>query len=126
MQGFDTYADEREFVAGQIETLIADGLQPSEVAIFGKTRRLFSWFEKELRKRNIRASNVAGDGVFVSTMHGAKRLEFLIVFMVGCQQSQIPGKIGAGTAYDPEAKRQAFQRERNLLYVCMTRARKQA
>ena len=64
-----------------------------------------------------------GNDVFVSTMHGAKGLEFRHVFIVGCQKGDVPAKVGIDMAADPAEKEAVLQREKNLLYVSMTRAR---
>lgn len=66
-----------------------------------------------------------GNDVFVSTMHGAKGLEFRHVFVVGCQQGQVPANFALFMAGDSVEKAAALRREKNLLYVSMTRARDQ-
>ena len=54
--------------------------------------------------------------VTLMTMHGAKGLEFPVVFVVGCEDGLIPFK-----REDPDDWSEA--EERRLLYVAMTRAR---
>ena len=58
-----------------------------------------------------------GDGVHVSTIHGAKGKEFDVVFIVGLEDETIPGR----AADDPGQ----LEGERRCLYVAMTRARTQ-
>ena len=56
------------------------------------------------------------DAVTLSTLHGAKGLEFPVVFLCGVQAGKIPLTGGRGT--DPEE-------ERRLFYVGLTRAREE-
>ena len=132
MQGFNRYEDEREFVGERIGELIAGGTRPSEIAVFARLKRLRYYFEEELKRRNIpicmpdrREDDSTEVGVYMSTMHGAKGMEFRFVFIVGCQQGQMPARAPIGMASDEMEKKAALQREKNLLYVSMTRAREQ-
>lgn len=56
-------------------------------------------------------------GVTVTTMHGAKGLEFDVVFIVGAEDEIIPGRRKSQTAAD-------IEEERRLFFVAVTRARK--
>ncbi len=58
------------------------------------------------------------DGLILSTVHLAKGLEFDTVFISGVKEGLIPH---ARSFYDPDA----MEEERRLLYVAMTRARKE-
>ena len=55
------------------------------------------------------------DGVCISTVHGAKGLEWDFVIILGCEHESYPGK-KAETLEDIES-------ERRLMYVAVTRAR---
>ncbi|MBN2356271.1 ATP-binding domain-containing protein, partial [candidate division KSB1 bacterium] len=68
--------------------------------------------QKEVDQLNLRA-----DQVSVLTMHAAKGLEFPVVFIIGCEENILPFSFGSLMS-DP-------QEERRLLYVGMTRARRQ-
>ena len=129
---FLQYEEETKYVAAEIARLIAEGIPPWQIAVFARIKRLRYWFEKALKDRQIPVDLPDkpngpdhGKGVFVSTMHGAKGLEFRSVFVVGCQSGQVPWRIALDMAADEAAKQAAYQRERNLLYVSMTRARDQ-
>ncbi len=54
--------------------------------------------------------------VSLLTMHGAKGLEFEVVFVAGCETNLLPG-----TSVTPEE----IEEERRLFYVAMTRAKEQ-
>jgi DNA helicase-2/ATP-dependent DNA helicase PcrA len=60
------------------------------------------------------------NGVTLSTMHGAKGLEWPVVFIVRCNEDTIPLNASMG---DDELSLSLMQEERRLLYVAMTRAR---
>ena len=60
------------------------------------------------------ARRTEGQGLVVTTMHGAKGLEFDTVYIAGAEQSLTPGqKAGA-----------ALEEERRLFYVAVTRAKR--
>src|SRR5208283_2891843 len=126
------YGEETKYVGKEVARLIAEGIPPWQIAVFARVKRLRYWFEKALKDRKIPVDLPDkpngpdhGKGVFVSTMHGAKGLEFRYVFVVGCQCGQVPWRMAMDMAADETAKQAALQRERNLLYVSMTRARDQ-
>jgi len=56
-------------------------------------------------------------------MHSAKGLEFRHVFVVRCDDGQIPAREPVDMAADQAAVVAVLRREKNLLYVAMTRAR---
>lgn len=56
-------------------------------------------------------------GVTVTTMHGAKGLEFDVVFIVGAEDEITPSRRNSQTAAD-------IEEERRLFFVAVTRARK--
>ncbi len=132
LKPFQQYADETKFVGDEVARLRVEGIPPNQIAVFARVKKLKYWFEQALKERDIpvdipddKNNPDHGKGVFVSTMHGAKGLEFRYVFIVGCQRGQVPSTVASNLAADEKAKQAAWQREKNLLYVSMTRARDQ-
>jgi superfamily I DNA/RNA helicase len=56
-------------------------------------------------------------------MHRAKGLEFKIVFVVDCNQGVVPHSYTLSKLRDQGDYDTAYERERQLLYVAITRAR---
>jgi superfamily I DNA/RNA helicase len=59
---------------------------------------------------------IRSESVSILTMHGAKGLEFPVVFIAGCEDGLIPMTTDTGS-------RQRCEEEKRLFYVAMTRAR---
>ena len=63
--------------------------------------------------------DILEDKIKILTIHSAKGLEFPVVFIVGLHNGVLPNAL---KAVDDEETEIAFERERTLLYVAMTRA----
>jgi superfamily I DNA/RNA helicase len=63
-------------------------------------------------------------GVRVATMHRVKGLEFDRVVLAGAGESAIPLRVELDATDDPAIREEVEQRERALLYVTLTRARR--
>jgi DNA helicase-2/ATP-dependent DNA helicase PcrA len=60
------------------------------------------------------------DAITLLTMHGAKGLEFDVVFLAGCENGLLPLRFGGSGPLPPAQEAE----ERRLLFVGMTRARR--
>ncbi len=58
-------------------------------------------------------------------MHRAKGLEFQRVFVAGCNRNSLPLAHAVEDETDPQIIKEMTERDRSLLYVCLTRARDQ-
>lgn len=67
----------------------------------------------EEQRRSLRAAEAGGDAVVLSTIHGAKGLEWAAVVVAGCEDELLPHE----SAPD-------LEEERRLMYVAVTRARR--
>ena len=115
-------------IARTISSLHGPQYKYRDIAILFRSRWVADELKEKLRCRqipfNMRRSSALGrrellgdagegddrDEVTLSTVHGAKGLEYKIVFMIGLEQGTFPDK------------RNSLEEERRLFYVGMTRA----
>lgn len=65
------------------------------------------------------------NSVTLMTIHAVKGLEFPIVFVVGVEQTIMPHDWSMFDAKTPEEKQKSIEEERRILYVSLTRSKKQ-
>ncbi|MGW0894356.1 3'-5' exonuclease [Saccharopolyspora sp. NPDC002578] len=133
IQEFRSAADEHKYV---IKTITdwredkEDPASPGDIAILARTAQNRDRFLRALHDAGIPAT-VVGDGqdrpgqsdaVQLATMHRAKGIEYLRVFVVGASDQELPPPY-LFKGVDPEEQAEARQRERCLFYVSCTRAR---
>jgi superfamily I DNA/RNA helicase len=133
LQGFATENEERAFLADTVRSLVSSGLAPNEIAVFARTKRVGEQIVEGLLAANIPAQVLGEEdgedegadeaGVTVSTMHGAKGLEFKAVVVASCDDQKLPNAFVLKSLTDPQEREAAIAQERRLLYVSMTRAR---
>ncbi len=130
LQGFETAAEEDEFIARRIEELLSEGLATDEIAIFARTGKRLESLRSCLEDRGIVPHLLSRDdeadpetAIRVGTMHRAKGLEFKVVFAIDCSDGVLPHPKALAQAEEIEDNDQALARERQLLYVTLTRAR---
>lgn len=126
-QSFKTQAMERSFIAQKIGELHGDGLALDEIAIFSRTTRNLSLLETVLQSVNIPYHNLKQGSktgaVNLGTMHRAKGLEFKVVFVAHVSDNQLPLSQVIAKVQDKQIREDLVVRERQLLYVSLTRAR---
>ncbi len=110
-----TYAKERNLSEQELFDVLEELQGDSQ-----EYRTFMEWFGhmeryKEEMKRQQENRNSGGTGIVLSTMHGAKGLEYPIVFLPDANEKVIPYE-KAGAVTDVEE-------ERRLFYVAMTRAK---
>lgn len=111
--------------------LIAGGAAPEELAVFARTMTILEDVAAPaveragLVPRLLTATDTgpAAGRVAVGTLHAAKGLEFRAVAIVGCGGDALPHPAVLAAADTPEMEEIARARERQLLYVGLTRAR---
>lgn len=104
------------------------GLAPEDIAIFARTGKRADETLARLSAEGIAAAGLDDEhampgAVQVGTMHRAKGLEFKAVLVVDAGAEALPSPGLLRAALDPQDRDNALARERQLLYVAMTRAR---
>jgi superfamily I DNA/RNA helicase len=126
LRGFASDADHDNFLVGRIQSLIEDGYDAEEIAIIARTRKHLERVREKLRGAGVTVAQIGEEaaGVNLVTMHSAKGLEYRAVFVANCQYGQVPN-YAVTMGLDPEDRLVAEERERQLLYVSLTRGREE-
>ena len=108
------YADERKMdpddLLGQFHALRADAEKCGTISAWLNHAKRAVLVMDSLNKKKDK------DGVWLSTMHGAKGLEWKVVFIIDVNKGVVPHKKSADNSLD-------IEEERRLFYVAMTRAK---
>jgi hypothetical protein len=133
VQGFKVAKDQEGFVVTQIGQLLGQGLMPREIAVFCRVGARLEPLQQALAAVGIPVyslgrdeEDVQPDGVHFGTMHRAKGLEYKVVFAYDCTEGVVPNAATLRRCKDPADYDAARARERQLLYVTLTRARDEA
>ena len=125
----DTIDSEIVAVAAWITKARTDGVLPSEIRVFVRTRaemaRARSAVEAaamEWMELSEQDQDFAGR-VPIGTMHLAKGLEFKAVAVMACDDGIIPSQSRLELAADETEMDEVYETERHLFYVACTRAR---
>jgi hypothetical protein len=123
-----TRAEEFGWLAEQIRSWLADGIEPQAIGLTARSGDLVREAREALKADGIATTPLGGRGdgqaVRAGTMHAMKGLEFQAVAVIGVEQGLVP-EPAAVTAEeeDPVAYAQDLLRERCTLFVACTRAR---
>jgi superfamily I DNA/RNA helicase len=132
IKAFTTDKEQSTWIAEKIAALLKERLTPGEVAIFARAGRHLDEIEAALKllklptQRCTKEEAPTNAAITLGTMHRAKGLEFKAVFAVNVSDDIIPNPNALKSADDPKDRDEALNRERQLLYVCVTRARDEA
>ena len=113
--------EERALIAAWVADRLSEGVQPGDVAVLARTADRAAAAGAGLSVQPVWGT--APDRVAVGSLADAKGLEFHAVAIAGCEDGQVPLTAALRADPDPEAFRNALNRERNLLYVGCSRAR---
>jgi superfamily I DNA/RNA helicase len=130
LKGFRRPADQHAFLRDRIQDLLRLGMKAPEIALFTRSSTQWPALQSALAEAGVAVrllSNEAdageAEGANLGTMHRAKGLEFKAVFLPDCSAANLPSPAALDGAVDAVERRLALERERQLLYVGMTRAR---
>jgi len=128
---FSDRNEEINFIASKIVPLISELKNVASVCVAVRTNTLAKVYSDELKKHGIATCIIkhsekdAQDtpGVRIATMHRVKGLEFNTMIIASANKGIIPHR-KAVTGSDSVTEQEALKSERALLYVAVTRARK--
>ncbi len=112
---------------------VAQGIPAAAVCVVARTHNELDAIEQCLRIQNLSTRKIrvdeaetgAVDVVRLATMHRVKGLEFECVIVASVNDGLVPPQSALETT-DPVERAMTEREERSLLYVALTRARKQA
>lgn len=124
--------DEINSLMEWVQSIIAIGTHDTEIGILARTNRQVGQVTNALKAINLPYVQLGNDtaddlkipGVRVTTMHRAKGLEFHAVAIPFLSEGTFPPKPVLASAVDSADKREIIEREKSLLHVAATRAKK--
>lgn len=130
VKGFDSEAEEAEWIAAEIGRLLEEGFETRDICVVGRTGIEPKRAGKALAAKGIETLEISRDsgddqaraGVRLANMHRVKGLEFKIVFLIGIRDGRVPLEVAMKSTEDPVEKRNRDLNERALLHVAGTRA----
>ncbi|HVA63834.1 MAG TPA: UvrD-helicase domain-containing protein [Terriglobales bacterium] len=128
-----SFTAECDFLADRVRRLASEGSPLASICVTLRTRALADAYRDALAERSIPVFELKRDhadrpdqvGVRIATMHRVKGLEFDHILVAGADAGTIPLR-QALPEDDAVGRRNAEIRERSLLFVALTRARKSA
>jgi len=129
--------EEKQFVLASLNALRQEGTALRNVCVVARTEAIRDDFERFFKENDLPCARVepersandpAAEGVRLATAHRVKGLEFDAVFVVSANDGLFPLAYADENCdeSDPIAKDLVEKKERALLYVALTRARKDA
>jgi hypothetical protein len=112
-----------------ISGAVAEGIKPSEIGLFVRTRNQLDRARTAVRGSGHEVFELSERGddpvdqVSIGTMHLAKGLEFKAVAVMACDDEVLPLQARIESVADEVDLDDVYETERQLLYVACTRAR---
>lgn len=130
---FPSFRDEIDFISQYLRQVENEGESLSAVCLVARTNELIKQYESALREKGcqtylVRRSEAEDrnmPGLRLATMHRVKGLEFDRVIIAGVNEGIVPYAGAGSDSTDPTVQREFDVRERALLYVAATRAKKE-
>jgi len=127
---FPSFAEEVAWVANWAKGL---GAEMSEACLVTRTQAVLERFAEALnaaevatyRVRRNEAEDRVAPGLRLATMHRVKGLTFGRIAIADANRGILPLEASLAEAADPASRREAEHRERRLLFVAATRARRE-
>ena len=127
-----TFAEELKQIENHLHELVKAGVRLENVCLLARTNELIDQYEGALRSAGfgvyrIRRSTPEDrrtSGLRLATMHRVKGLEFDYIVVAGVNEGVVPLRVGPAAEADPFEAAENETRERALLYVAVTRAKR--
>lgn len=124
---FDVFDGEADAIAAWVK----DG-RPEQTCLVARTKDLRDKYERAMNQRGIEtypvkrsaAEDTSATGLRVATMHRVKGLEYSRMVIAGMSDANMPWRATVDRSDDEAVRAEASLRERALLYVASTRAKK--
>ena len=116
-------------VADWLRAALADGMNPSEIGVFVRSRAEMHRARDAILATGTKPFELSGQGdataglIAAGTMHLAKGLEFKAVAVMACDDDVLPLRARLEAVADEVELDEVYETERHLLYVACTRAR---
>lgn len=131
LPGFEAEID---LIARRIRQLEQDGIPPSSICVVARTQNVLEQYEGALQARGLEQVRIrhqvsddpAKPGLRTATMHRVKGLEFDAIIIAGVNAGVVPLAAALGSADSDYGRLEVETKERSLLYVACTRAKKNA
>ncbi|HYF86176.1 3'-5' exonuclease [Azospirillum sp.] len=129
VRGASTAEEESAVIADWLRSLVKEGVQPGEIALFARSKTLLKRAERAAKAAGVEWRELTDDAteggsvLALGTMHRAKGLEFKAVAVVGCDSGALPHPAALKTTADEAERQSIVEQEQHLLYVACTRAR---
>lgn len=124
---------EVKHIVSKIKDLIAAGVSDKDICVAMRTNSSLDSYATAFADAGLRVYKLKArkaddrgiDGVRFATMHRVKGLEFDYVFVADVTEGAMPARFAIKRARSEGNLEQLMRAERSLLYVAMTRAKKQ-
>lgn len=133
VENFANFNEESEFILNYIKSLNTKEFENSRICLVARTKSQLNRYKEVFKKKNIRVFEIKTDekderdfsGIRITTMHRVKGLEFDYVIIAGVNDDLLPNRAALRNANDEVAKTEVENKERSVLYVAATRAKKE-
>ena len=130
---FDSFQEEAKAIADYARQIEREDGTLRNTCLIARTKQLLGNYSGALRSAGIdtytiqasRAEDRAEPGLRLATMHRAKGLEFDRVIVAGVSEGTVPHPRALNKAGDAADRARALRHERSLLYVALTRAKRE-
>lgn len=131
IEHFNTFQEESDYISKYIEKIKTETGSINEICLVTRTNSLLKQYEGILQNKGLdtylirrtEPEDRQANGVRLATMHRVKGLEFNTIIIAGVNEGILP--LGVSESSDLVVQKEHEIRERALLYVAATRAKKE-